>query len=193
MRAKCTLVPPVVVSVILLTSGVSIGTTLLALNLEEMTRTSDEICTGRVVDKTSFLKDGRIYTLNDVEVIENIKGDHTKGTIVEVVTAGGHSELFSQKVFGAPEFEVNETYLLFLEKRGIPDVVHPVGMIQGALPISVDSTTHIAKVHPPSELPRLLTRDPVDGNFRPSVPWITKTRLLDDVVREIRTIAGGSQ
>ena len=191
MKPIIKLVPPIVAAFILLTSALSSGTTLLAMDLESLTQSSDEICTGRVIDRVSFLKEGRIYTLNRVRVESSIKGKQLKGAIIEVVTAGGHSELFSQKVFGAAELQEDASYLLFLEKRGAPDVVHPVGMSQGALPIKVEPNTKALSVHPPRAVPRLLSRDPVDGRFRPATPWLTKTRQLDEVVTEIRSFIGG--
>jgi hypothetical protein len=181
------------VAMLVLTTQDAAASTLLAMNLEELTQASDEICTGRVVDSTSFLEEGRIYTLHRVEIVEGVKGNAARSTLIEVVTAGGHSELFSQKVFGAAELEPNQTYLFFLEKRGTPGVVYPVGMTQGALPVSIDAATRMARVHPPKTLPRLVTRNPVDGRIYPGSPFLTSDRPLDDVIKEIRTITGGNR
>lgn len=193
MKATLKPVPLILATIILLTSTFSNGTTLLALDLDSLTQLSDDICTGHILDQTSFMREGRIYTLHRVRVETNIKGKQSQGTVIEVVTAGGHSELFSQKVFGAAELQAEKTYLLFLENRGIPDVVHPVGMSQGALPISIESTTRKATVHPSGIVPRLLSRDSANGQFRPTAPWLTKARQLDEIITEIRTIIGGTR
>ncbi len=193
MKVRLGIFFPLIATIVLTVSTISSGTTLLAFDLESLTRFSDQICTGRVVDSTAFLRDGRIYTLNRIEIIEEVKGRKGSGEIIEVITAGGHSELFSQKVFGAAELEKETTYLFFLENRGIPEAVHPVGMTQGAVPVILDAETRVTRVHPPKFLPRLLTRNPIDGRFQSGIPWITEPRLLNEVLEQIRTFVGGDR
>jgi hypothetical protein len=174
-------------------SSASNGTTLLAQDLESLTANADRICTGRVLDATSFMKGRRIYTLSRVEIIDSIKGENRTGEILEVVTAGGHSEFFSQKVFGAAELEVDEEYLLFLEHRGAPTIAHTVGMTQGALPISVDSAKTDRMVYPPKAMPRLMRRDAANGGLRTAAPWLSNPRRLSDVLDQVRSYLEGAQ
>ena len=181
----------IVASCLMLTTAPSTATTLVAKDLESLTRDADNICTARVIDAVSFLKGGRIYTLNRVQITESVKGNEKAGDIMEVVTAGGHSELFSQKVFGAAELEVDEEYLLFLEHRGSPDISHTVGMTQGALPLSLDARAATRLVNPPRALPRLMIRDAETGQLRDREAWLTEARPLTEILTQVRAYLGG--
>ena len=169
------------------------GSTLLAHDLESLSTLSDHICTARVVDATSFMKGGRIYTLSRVEIIESVKGADRQGNLLEVVTAGGHSEWFSQKVFGAAELEVGAEYLLFLEHRGSVDISHPVGMTQGALPVSIQADTADRQVSPPKSIPNLMRKSLEDGSLHPAALWINQPERLSDVLTRIRGFIGGEK
>jgi hypothetical protein len=177
----------------LITSVKTEATTLIAKDLASLSREADNICQGRVIDTVSFLKGGRIYTLNRVQIIASIKGSERDGEIIEVVTAGGHSELFSQKVFGAAELEVDHEYLLFLEHRGAPEISHTVGMTQGALRISLDDSRTTRLVHPPRSMPRLMQRDLSTGRLYNADPWLTDTRPLSEILTRVREYLGGDQ
>ena len=164
------------------------GTTLVALDLDDLTLESDSIVTGRVVDATSFLRDGRIFTLNRIEVDEALDDSSSSGEIIEVVTAGGRSEHFSQKVFGAPELEVGGRYLFFLQYRS-KEVTRTLGMSQGAYRLREDPETRKWLVHPGSSAARLVRRSGKKGRRLVDVaPWLNRTRPLSDIAEEIRTI-----
>lgn len=179
---------------ILLIGKLSVGTTLLALDLEALSRASDHICIGTVVDATSFLKGGRIYTLHRIAVTESIDGTAQSGEILEVVTAGGHSEWFSQKVFGAAELKTDAEYLLFLRKTHGPDTAAVVGMSQGAYPITRDPETRVRVITPPKTPPRLMKRDALSGGrLTTTTPWIAQVTPLDAVIVQIQQFIGGSR
>ncbi len=172
-----------------LTSVPAAGTTLVALSLEDLTLDSDHIITGQVLDSTAILENGRIYTLHRVQVDEDLDGILEQGEVVEMVTAGGHSEWFSQKVFGAPSLEVGGRYLLFLREFGVSGAVRALGMSQGALPVVADPRTRQLTVNPSSVGARLVRR--FGGETAPleeAEPWLTEARSLDDIVGEIRAI-----
>lgn len=178
----------------LLVSLPAAGTTLLALSLEDLTLDADHIITGRVLDSTPILEDGRIYTLHRVQVDEDLDGILEEGEIVEMVTAGGRSEWFSQKVFGAPELEVGGRYLLFLREYGVSGAVRALGMSQGVLPVVEDPRTRLSTVNPSPFSARLVRRFGGEtGSLEEAEPWLTEARSLDDVIGEIRAIMESSR
>jgi hypothetical protein len=162
--------------------------------LDDLTWEADQIVTGRVLDATSFLRDGRIYTLNRIEVNEALDDASEPGEIIEIVTAGGRSEHFSQKVFGAPELEVGAGYLLFLQHRSL-DVTRTVGMFQGALRVKEDPETKELFVHPAAKSATRLVRrvSGKSGRLREVSPWLTDSRPLREVADEIKAILRGAR
>lgn len=164
--------------------GSAAASTLIAIDLDGLTRRSDTICTGTVIDATSFMEGGRIFTLNRVRVDETMHGT-SNGTILEVVTAGGHGEHFSQKVFGAAELTPGEQYLLFLEPRRETDEKRVVGMAQGALRISLSTADNVKMVHPLTRGVRIAEKNPSTGRIVEVLPWIREASPLDLIKRNI--------
>ncbi len=167
------------------------ASTLIALDLDELTANSDSICTGTVLDGTAFLEGGRIYTLSRVEVVDPVLGV-SKGQILEIVTAGGHGEHFSQKVFGAAELTTGGQYLLFLS-QGTRGAKRVVGMSQGALRLATDKETGRRLVRPPVRSVRLVRRDPISRRIIEVAPWIREDRPLDGLLQEVRTVLEGAE
>jgi hypothetical protein len=164
-----------------------VASTLIALNLDELVQQADAIFTGKVLDSTSFLDGGRIYTLHRVEVEEPIHGV-AKGDVVEVITAGGRSYHFSQKVFGEAELEPEQSYLLFLEPDVRAESKQVVGMSQGALKVEVDTTTRVKTARPPAERTRLVRLGGEPGRrIVETAPWLDARRPLDTLIEEIKT------
>jgi hypothetical protein len=183
------------VTLILLIAAAPTGasaSTLIALDLEELVSRSDSIFSGRVLDSVSFLDAGRIFSLCRVEVEEPIFGAG-RGEVVEVITAGGHGEQFSQRVFGAAELEPGERYLLFLEPGIRGPEKHVVGMAQGAYQVALDATTRARMVRPSAEGVRLVRRDPGTRRIVEALPWIREQRSLSGVVEDIRAALGGKR
>jgi hypothetical protein len=169
----------------------AVGTTLIALSLEDLTLDSDYIVTGYVLDSTSFLNEGRLFTLHRIRTDRILDDSLESGEIIEIVTAGGHSEWFSQRVFGAPELEVGGQYLLFLKRHGVNDIVRPIGMSQGAYPVIADPTTRTPTAMPSCTGARLVQRyGGASGRFEETTPWLTEGRSLDEIVEEVRAIRG---
>ena len=110
---------------------------------------------------------------------------------MEVITAGGHGEQFSQKVFGAAELRPGERYLLFLEPGIRGPEKHVVGMAQGAYQVVTDATTGARMVRPSAEGVRLVRRDLVNRRIVEALPWIREKRAISGVVEDIRQALGG--
>lgn len=172
----------------LLAPGAAFCTTLLSIDLEELTLDADCICLGRVSDSTVFSRGNRLYTLHLIEITKSISGDKALGDMVEVVTAGGSAEGIRQKVSGAAYLEVGEEYLLFLEQRGEKDIVYPIGMSQGAYPVELDTSTSERLIRPPASLPRLVRKNADGDVLKETSLWLSEKKPLGDVLDAIRAV-----
>lgn len=105
------------------------ATTLVALDVEGLARTSDVVVRGHVLKSEPRLtKDGaRIVTDTEIEVAETHKG--APGRTVTVMQPGGVVGEVGQKVDGVAPFEPGEEVVVFLEQRGTRYLV--TGMVQG--------------------------------------------------------------
>jgi hypothetical protein len=175
-------------SAALLAPTAAFCTTLLRLDLEDLTLDADCICLGRVSDSTVFSRGNRLYTLHRIEITESISGDKAAGDTLEVVTAGGSAEGLRQKVSGAAALKVGEEYLFFLEQRGETEIVHPIGMSQGAYPVALDASTAERVVLPPTNLPRLVQKSATGDVLKKASLWLNEKKPLDDVLEAIRAV-----
>ena len=165
------------------------ATTLIAFTLDELTAQSDEIVTGTITDSTSFLNENRIYTLQRVKVSEAVFGAYRAGDVVEVVTAGGNADTYSQKVYGAAELKVGEQYLLFLKRHSIHGILMPTGMSQGVCRIVKSSDNQKLQLMPLHLRARLVKRNEAHNRrFKIALPWLIEKRSLNEVLAEIRKI-----
>ena len=90
------------------------STTVMRLNLSEMTAKADYIGKGFVEKGYSQWEDGKIYTYTTIKVDKNYKGSNNK---VVVKTLGGVVDDIGMKVPGQAKFNENDEVLLFLEKK----------------------------------------------------------------------------
>ena len=90
------------------------STTVMRLNLSEMTAEADYIGKGIVEKEYSQWEDGKIYTYTVIKVNKNYKSSKDK---VVVKTLGGVVDDIAMKVPGQAKFKENDEVLVFLEKK----------------------------------------------------------------------------
>jgi hypothetical protein len=188
---KTSLLKPFALSIgaaIILVSVLCGGTTLLSLDLKTLTLRAHHIVVGRVMDSTSFMKEKRVLTFHRVEITKSIVSDKKEGDVIEVVTEGGQTATFTQKVEGAAELADGKEYLLFLDIRGNWGAAYVTGMSQGAYPISTDDSSTVKFVQPPNRLPRLVARDTATLRLQDKGFWLKEKTRLDSMIEEILTI-----
>lgn len=111
-------------------------TTMLFLDLEDITNRSEAIIRGRVKDVESRYNEERtkIFTYSIIEVRDTIKGKTPP--VFTVRTYGGQVGDICMKVPGMPEFKQGEEVFLFIKRN--EDFWHIVGMAQGKYSIIRD-------------------------------------------------------
>lgn len=116
---------------LVLCAGLAHATTLLALDLEHLTKGSASIVRGTVKSVSSrWTRDGgRIMTDAVIEVSETWKGAPVRE--VTVMQPGGEVGDVGQLVHGTVKFRPGEEVVVFLEGRGSPTHFLLTGMIQG--------------------------------------------------------------
>ena len=100
--------------VFLILSTTVYSTTVVRMDLSDMTAKADYIGKGIVEKKYSQWEDNRIYTYTVIKVNKNYKGNKDK---VVVKTLGGTVDDIAMKVPGQAKFNENDEVLMFLEKK----------------------------------------------------------------------------
>ena len=161
-----------------------------ALGLDELVDRARTIAVVRVESAAAAWRDGRIVTDSVLVVTEGVQ-DAAAGERLAVRTLGGEVDGIGQRVFGEPRFRSGERYLVFLERLatsateadGSPSttvLLRPVGMSQGALPVTDAAGTPLVAPNP--DLPDLVLPDVAVS----VAPWLDAPRPLADVLAEVR-------
>jgi hypothetical protein len=118
-------------------AGVAGATTLLALDVPALTKSSQAVARARVVSvEARWTKDGgRIMTDVVLDVTETWKGAPAKQIVV--MQPGGIVGEVGQQVHGTARFTVGEDVVVFLEPRG--DRYLLTGMLQGKFKVETSS------------------------------------------------------
>jgi len=111
------------------------STTVVRLDLSDMTAKADYIGKGVVETKYSQWEDDKIYTYTVMNVNKNYKGNKDK---VVIKTLGGVVDDIGMKVPGQAKFNENDEVLMFLEKKK-DDIIS----ISNKLGVSNYEATHI--------------------------------------------------
>lgn len=156
------------------------ATSMLRVDVDELTRSSDAIVRGKVKKKESrWSQDGmRIFTEVQVAVEEALKGK--KEAVVYVYQPGGVVGEIGQKVSGLASFEAGEEVVLFLTRRGPAYQVTAMG--QGKYRVERSSDGKSAFVIPE----RLDDALVLDRRTRQPVRRRGDPLALEELKREIR-------
>ncbi len=160
------------------------ATTVVALDLPALSRSSDAIVQGRVAKvEAKMSKDGgRITTHVTVDVTDTLKGEPTNTTI-EIVQPGGVVGDIGQKVAGTTRFQVGDEVVTFLERRGGKRFML-TGMAQGCFRVerSSDGQAAFAVQDAQGDLTMLdpVTRAPVHTGTGPM--------KLDELKAKVRAL-----
>ncbi len=150
-------------------SVVASATTMIAVDVPEMTRISTQVVRGTVVSSTPRWNGdhSRILTDTVIDVAETYKGPQTKR--VNVMQPGGEVGDIGQKVEGVAQFKVGEQVVVFLEGRGDSALV--TGMSQGKFTLSTQADGKVVALQAVTEALLLdaQTRQPVHQSARKSL------------------------
>lgn len=144
---------------VLLLGSAAFATTLMYRDLPELSRTSDAVVRGKVLEtKSRWTSDGsRIVTDVTVEVAETLKGAPAKK--VTIVQPGGQVGDLGQKVSGLATFQQGEEVVVFLEQRGPAFVVN--GMAQGKFRVERSTDGKAVYAVPDPNLREAIVLDPL--------------------------------
>lgn len=163
----------------------ALATTLLAQDLESLSRRADAVVQGRVKRLQSRWNGDRtrIFTEVELEVSEALKG--APGKTVTLIQPGGVVGEIGQRVSGLASFEPGEEVVVFLEKRSEASY-HVAGMAQGKLRVERSSDGRAAFAVPEPAMEALL----LDPHSRQPVQPQLKPIKLEELKAKVRALAG---
>jgi hypothetical protein len=173
-------------------SVASSATVLEELSLEEMTRRSDAIVHGVVVESGSRLVLGEgsaePHTLTTVRVYRWLKGGDARTLTIR--ERGGQVQDRGMWIAGTPRYTANEEVVLFLERRPErPDEFRTFGMVQGKFQVQHgigDVPSSVSRDLEGVGLARWAedgTMEVVEGANEPAMHIETFLAFVGDVVR----------
>lgn len=117
-------------------AGPALATTVLRMEVADLSREADVVVRGKVAEVHSRWSDKRIITQITIDVTEAYKG--APGKTVTIVQPGGVVGDIGQTVHGMPQFKKDSDVVVFLEKRG-EKVFSVVGLAQGLFDVEKSS------------------------------------------------------
>ena len=163
------------------------ATTLVRLSLEQLSQAATAIVQGRVVSQDSRWnpEHTRILTYTTIAVSQPSKGSPPSTLVIE--QPGGKVGNIHTYVAGTVRFNPQTEYMLFLEpSSGDASKYLVVGMVQGALRIYRDASTHGQRVILPLGSITHLTRK---GGAKASVqgPTVPLNEFRQQIVSSLQT------
>jgi hypothetical protein len=116
---------------LLLCAAPASATTVVGYDLEGLARAADAVVVGRVVDRQTAWRDGRIVTTVTLAADDVLKGEAAPTYNVEVL--GGSVDGISQRVAGVAVFEKDERVAVFLRADKARAAFTVVGLSQGKM------------------------------------------------------------
>jgi hypothetical protein len=162
----------------------------VALSLEELTASADEVLLVESVgERSRYDERGRIVTDVTLEVHDSMKGRHAAGEQVELTFLGGAVGDVGMRVPGEAHLPVGREAIVFT-RRGADGRGRTVGMSQGVLPVV--RAQGRATVHPGGHGLHLVPADPAARTAR-AASALTGPAPLDDVLDHIRSIVASQR
>jgi hypothetical protein len=160
------------------------ATTVRSASLDELINLSTSVIRGQVAATSTALKGSLIYTHYTVQVLDQWKGGPVAQ--VDVQIPGGAFNGVQQNIGGAPQLTVGSQYVFFLWTA--PSGANlPLGLSQGVLNITTDTTGNILVIRPPSEA---LALNPAGAAPASQDPM--QMKLVDFANRISTAVKGGS-
>lgn len=174
--------PPMLLAGLWLLGLPAAATTMLQLDVPELSQNSDTVVHGTVRRVESRWSGDRRRILTDVEiqVTESLKGQ--PGSTVLVIQPGGKMGDLGQTVHGTASFTPGEEVVVFLERKGA-SAFQLSGMAQGKYQVrrAADSQTVLAV---PEDTQQVLLLDP---DTRQATQSTRQTLTLRELKAAIRT------
>jgi len=171
----------VIILLALLALPAAQATTLLRMDLDEMTRITGAVARVRAVADETRFEDGEIWTLTTFELVETLKGSAPRTITVRLI--GGRWRHLISTVDGVPRFQPGEEAYLFLEPR--PNGEFTVtGWVQGTFRIRRDPETRAESVT--QDTSAVSTFDPATRQLRPGA---ARTMPLEEFRERVRAAA----
>lgn len=162
---------------VLLTTGQAMASTVVALNVDELTDRSRQIFHGVCIESHAAIEAGDIVTRLRFAVAEDLRG--ADADTVDIVLPGGVMDGQRYSISGMPTFTVGQEVVLFLSEPDDAGRVWPIGLAQGGF--------HVQR---PAGKPARVRRDYSELRFHESAarPAAAATRdlRLDDLLRAVR-------
>jgi hypothetical protein len=137
------------------------ATTIVKMDLDELTRAAQVVARGRCVASEARLEGGYIWTFTTFEVSETLKGSAARQISVRLL--GGKVGHMKSTVDGVPQFRPGEDVFLFLEPTGDGDL-SVTSWVQGTFRVRRDSETGQESVTQDSAAHAVF--DPVTRQFK---------------------------
>ena len=159
-----------------------------SMELHELVEAADQIVIGRCVAVKSRWASNKIYTDNEIEITENLKGNGIKR--YTVTTLGGtavHPKLnvpITMSVPGGVQFQLDEEVILFTKKNSVGQN-QVVGLNQGKFKIKTDKET--GKKTIPVGIKKLQHKKGVAKQAIPAEPH-TETEATEETVITTREV-----
>ncbi len=167
---------------------VASATVIVPRTIEEMSRDANRVVHGRVVSSQASWDEQhqRIFTLTEIEVLDQIHGPTDAPKRVTVRTLGGEVGKVGMKVAGTEKFAPNEEVLVFLRRDPVvTNAFQVVGMSQGKYSIEQDASGKRVAV-PSTEGLAFVKRDNDTGVYKVDENGTHPGRLpLDDLKKRI--------
>lgn len=163
--------------VVLTLCPVALASTVMALDLGELLRASDEVFVGEAID-AEVHRDalGRIVTDVSVRIAESIAGERGVGEEVVLRCLGGSLDGLGMQVPGEARLAVGETALVFA-RRSDGGWLRAVGMSQGVLPMEPGDEGWMVE---PGGAGLSLVR-PGGGRLQPATGALTEARPFTEL------------
>ena len=160
------------------------ATTVRSASLDELIQLSTSVVRGQVLASSAALKGSLIYTHYTVQILDQWKGPAAGQ--VDVQIPGGTLGSMQQSIGGAPQLAIGSQYVFFLWTA--PSGANmPLGLSQGVLNITSDTTGNVTVIRPPSEA---LALNPAGAAAASQDPM--QMRLIDFASRVASAVKGGS-
>lgn len=159
-----------------------------AMSLSDLTREAEVIVIARVDgQRARHDAQGRIVTDVSLRIEESLHGRLASGSRATALRLGGAVGDLGLRVEGEASYVDGERVILFARWYATPsgDVLRPVGMSQGVLPIT---TQHGAEVAQPGGSGLELVTPGPDGRLAPAPAALTAPRAVDALLDEIRSL-----